>query len=153
MAAGARAACPVLVTTAEPDATDASAIQEPSLFSGRLHDEDFVRDPRFCGYVGSYTKRLHPAQTFLDHLYAQAPRLPRIAAWQALVNATADFEVFDGYCLYRRNRRLIRPGVGHGSRVRAPGRAQMTIFYLIGALAAGGLLAYLTYALFNAEEL
>jgi K+-transporting ATPase KdpF subunit len=29
----------------------------------------------------------------------------------------------------------------------------MTIFYLIGALAAGGLLAYLTYALFNAEEL
>ncbi|MCS0657423.1 potassium-transporting ATPase subunit F [Massilia terrae] len=29
----------------------------------------------------------------------------------------------------------------------------MTIFYLIGALASGGLLVYLLYALFNAEEL
>lgn len=29
----------------------------------------------------------------------------------------------------------------------------MTPFYLIGALAAGGLLAYLLYAMFNAEDL
>jgi K+-transporting ATPase KdpF subunit len=29
----------------------------------------------------------------------------------------------------------------------------MTLFYLIGALASGGLLAYLLYAMFNAEEL
>jgi K+-transporting ATPase KdpF subunit len=29
----------------------------------------------------------------------------------------------------------------------------MTLFYLIGALASGGLLAYLLYALFNAEDL
>jgi K+-transporting ATPase KdpF subunit len=29
----------------------------------------------------------------------------------------------------------------------------MTLFYLIGALAASGLLVYLLYALFNAEEL
>jgi K+-transporting ATPase KdpF subunit len=29
----------------------------------------------------------------------------------------------------------------------------MTLFYLIGALAAGGLLAYLLYALFKAEDL
>lgn len=29
----------------------------------------------------------------------------------------------------------------------------MTLFYLIGALAAGGLLVYLLYALLNAEEL
>lgn len=29
----------------------------------------------------------------------------------------------------------------------------MTLFYLIGALAAGGLLAYLLYAILNAEDL
>jgi K+-transporting ATPase KdpF subunit len=29
----------------------------------------------------------------------------------------------------------------------------MTLFYLIGALASCGLLAYLLYALFNAEDL
>ena len=29
----------------------------------------------------------------------------------------------------------------------------MTPFYLIGALAAGGLLVYLLYAMFNAEDL
>lgn len=29
----------------------------------------------------------------------------------------------------------------------------MTPFYLIGALASGGLLAYLLYAMFNAEDL
>ena len=29
----------------------------------------------------------------------------------------------------------------------------MTLFYLIGALASGGLLVYLLYALFKAEEL
>jgi K+-transporting ATPase KdpF subunit len=29
----------------------------------------------------------------------------------------------------------------------------MTLFYLIGALASGGLLVYLLYAMFNAEEL
>ncbi|MDB5961286.1 MAG: hypothetical protein JWP59_2580 [Massilia sp.] len=29
----------------------------------------------------------------------------------------------------------------------------MTVFYLIGALAAGALLVYLLYALFNAEDL
>jgi len=29
----------------------------------------------------------------------------------------------------------------------------MTLFYLIGALAAGALLAYLLYAMFHAEEL
>jgi K+-transporting ATPase KdpF subunit len=29
----------------------------------------------------------------------------------------------------------------------------MTSFYLIGALASGGLLAYLLYAMFNAEDL
>lgn len=29
----------------------------------------------------------------------------------------------------------------------------MTPFYLIGALATGGLLVYLLYAMFNAEEL
>jgi K+-transporting ATPase KdpF subunit len=29
----------------------------------------------------------------------------------------------------------------------------MTLFYLIGTLAAGGLLAYLLYAMLNAEDL
>jgi K+-transporting ATPase KdpF subunit len=29
----------------------------------------------------------------------------------------------------------------------------MTLFYLIGALAASGLIVYLLYAMFNAEEL
>jgi K+-transporting ATPase KdpF subunit len=29
----------------------------------------------------------------------------------------------------------------------------MTLYYLIGTLAAGGLLVYLLYAMFNAEEL
>lgn len=29
----------------------------------------------------------------------------------------------------------------------------MTLFYLVGALAAGALLAYLLYAMFNAEDL
>jgi hypothetical protein len=62
-------------------------------------------------------------------------------------------EVFHGHRIYRCNRHLCRPDLGHGGSVRTPGSTTMTIFYLIGALAAGGLLVYLLYALLKAEEL
>jgi hypothetical protein len=58
-----------------------------------------------------------------------------------------------GYRLHRRDRLVFCPDMGHGKRLRQTGRAQMTLFYLIGALASGALLAYLLYAMFNAEDL
>ena len=48
---------------------------------------------------------------------------------------------------------MLAPDLGIGRRMRKAGETAMIPFYLVGAIAAAGLLLYLVVALLNAEEL
>jgi hypothetical protein len=64
------------------------------------------------------------------------------------------FEGENGHRIYRRYRALLRRDVRVRGRLRKTWRGPaMNLFYVVGALAAGGLLVYLVVSLLKAEEL
>jgi K+-transporting ATPase KdpF subunit len=62
-------------------------------------------------------------------------------------------EVKDGHRIYRRNHRVFAGDLRVCDRLRKTGRTSMNAFYIVGALAAAGLLVYLVVALLKAEDL
>jgi K+-transporting ATPase KdpF subunit len=63
------------------------------------------------------------------------------------------WRVKNGHRIHRSNCALLRNDLRLCVRLRQAGEPSMTLFYMIGAIVAGGLMIYLVVALLKAEEL
>jgi len=94
---------------------------------------------------------------FLHRVYAPPPSLYKVFRPFSLTfspTKTNLSEGVNGHCIYRGDRRLCSDHLRICVRLRCPGRRQaMNLFYVIGAVAAAGLMVYLVIALLKAENL